>query len=169
MIDRKNNVDELLKEINSNDIKKRLSAVNELVKMGGRHAENELIKLLSDDSWHMRVYVAKILGSFGKDNINSILKVAKHGVWYVRSAACLTLGYIGEIECIDPLLTFLEDDSSRVRIDAEEAILSIINRDRVKFVETYLSRKDADFQEFILEKLKKIDSDLYKDILDEGS
>ncbi|TES94276.1 MAG: HEAT repeat domain-containing protein [Candidatus Cloacimonadota bacterium] len=169
MVNKKYRFDELLEDLNSSDIKRRIKIVNELVEMGGKQAEKELIKLISDESWHLRNYVAKALGGFGKNIIESLLNEAKQGVWYVRSAVCLTLGYIGEIESLDPLLSFLEDNSERVKIAAEEAIISIINRDRVKFVELYLSRKDADFQEFILEKLKKIDSVLYKDILDENS
>lgn len=167
--DRRYDFDEILKDLNSKDIRKRLKAVNGLVEDGRKQAEQELIKLLSDNSWHLRNYVAKVLAGFGKGIIGPILNKAKHGIWYVRSAVCMTLGYIGEIECLDPLLAFLEDDNRRVRIAAEEAIISIVNKDRLAFVESYLSRKDADFQEFILEKLKKIDSDLYKDILNEGS
>ena len=169
MLDKKDSVDELLKDLSSSDIKRRLKSVNGLVEMGGKQAEKELIKLLSDESWHMRVYVAKILGRFGKEIIASLLDKAEQGVWYVRSAVCITLGHIGEIECLDPLLSFFEDTSTMVRNTAEESLISIINKDRLKFVESYLSHKDADFQEFILEKLKKIDTDLYKDILDEGA
>jgi HEAT repeat protein len=169
MANKKEPMEELLKDLGSTDIKRRLRAVDGLVARGGKQAERELVRLLSDSSWHLRSYVAKVLGGFGKYMIGSILSEAKQGVWYVRATACTTLGYIGEIECLDPLLSYLEDESARVRIAAEEALLAIISRDRLKFVETYLSRKDADFQEFILEKLKKIDSDLYKDILDESA
>ncbi len=169
MANKKESMDELLKDLGSSDIKRRLRAVDGLIARGGKQAEKELVKLLGDDSWHLRSYVAKMLGGFGKYIIGSILNEGKQGVWYVRSSVCTTLGYIGEIECLDPLLSYLEDESARVRIAAEEALLAIISRDRLKFVESYLSRKDADFQEFILEKLKKIDSDLYKDIVDESA
>jgi HEAT repeat protein len=169
MANRKEPLDEVLKDLASNDIKRRLRAIDSLVARGGKQAERELVRLLGDPSWHLRSYAAKVLGGFGKYMISSILNEAKQGVWYVRSSACMTLGYIGEIECLDPLLSFLEDESARVRIAAEEALLAIISKDRLKFVESYLSRKDADFQEFILEKLKKIDSDLYKDIVDESA
>jgi HEAT repeat protein len=158
-----------MKDINSSDIKKRIKAVNGLVEKGGKQSEKELIKLMSDESWHLRNYIAEVLGSFGIEIIEPILHEASQGVWFVRSTACMTLGHIGEIDCIDPLLSFIEDESSQVRTTAEEALISIINKDRLKFVESYLSRKDADFQEFILEKLKKIDTDLYKDILDESA
>ena len=167
--DKKPTFEEIMKDLNSKDIKKRLRAVDALVENGGKQAEKELLKLLSNNSWHLRDYVAKALAHFGKNIIEPIMNEAKRGVWFVRSATCLALGYIGEIECLDPLLTFLEDDSARVRAAAEEAIISIINKDRIKFVESYLSRKDADFQEFILEKLKRIDANLYKDILNENN
>jgi HEAT repeat protein len=166
----KNNlrIDELLKDLESNDIKRQLNAVDGLVEKGGKQAVKELIKLLSNESWHLRQHVAKALGKLGTDIIDQVIEAAKHGVWYVRSAASLALGNIGAIDCLDPLLGFLEDESTRVRLSAEDAILSIINKDRIKFVESYLSHKDADFQEFILEKLKRIDKDLYKDIFDES-
>ena len=160
---------EILKDIKGNDIKRRLIAVDELVVKKGKQSEIELIKLISDESWHLREHISKVLGGFGKKMIQKVLNEADQGVWYVRSTACATLGNIGVTECLDPLLTFLEDVNARVRTAAEEAMISIINKDRVKFVESYLSHKDADFQEFILEKLKKIDTDLYKDILDESS
>ena len=169
MANRKEPLEEIIKELNCNDIKRKLTAVDLLVERGGKQAEKELVKRLRDESWHLRNYVAKVLGGFGKYIISSVLAEAKQGVWYVRSATCMTLGYIGEIECLDPLLSLLEDHSTQVQIAAEEALIKIINKDRLKFVESYLSKKDADFQEFILEKLRKIDTDLYKDIIDESA
>jgi len=169
MVKKKNNLEDIFRDLRSSDITKKIRAVDELVEKGGKQAEKELIKLLGNESWHLRKYVSKVLGKFGKPIIQPILDEAEQGVWFVRDAVCATLGYIGEIDCLDPLLSFLEDGSERVRLAAEESIISIINKDRLKFVESYLSKKDADFQEFILEKLKKIDTDLYKDILDENA
>lgn len=165
----KNNLENILKDLKSNDIRKKLRAVNTLIERKGKQAEKELIKLLSNESWHLRKYVSEILAKSGKPIIEPLLVEAEQGIWFVRAAVCKTLGHIGEIDCLDPLLSFLEDESQQVRIAAEESVISIVNKNRLKFVELYLSKKDADFQEFILEKLKKIDTDLYKDILDEGA
>jgi len=169
MINKKDNVDSLYKDLNSSDIKKRIKAVNRMVEMKEKGVEKNLIKLLYDESWHLRNYVAKVLSGFGKDIIPPLLEETKEGIWYVRDAVCKTLGYIADIDCLDPLVSFLEDSSERVKLTAEKALMLIINKDRVTFVESYLSKKDADFQELIMEKLRKIDTGLYKDIVDENS
>jgi HEAT repeat protein len=86
----------------------------------------------SDSSEKARIGACDALALFREDAAASVPVVAKlldHSQWQLRSAAAQTLGEIGSMEAIDPLIARMDIESGRVRDDIYEALKKISRDD----------------------------------------
>ena len=152
---------ELTEQLKSNNLRKRLQAIDSLKEIGGKEVVSLLVKTLSDDSWHVRSYAAQALGGLGYLAIPSLLEALSGGVWYVRAAASIALGELGEIEAVDPLLRLIDDENRTVRKEATAAISRIVRKNPELFLRQYLEKRDEDFTRMFLERLRSLDEEAY--------
>ena len=96
----------------------------------------------SDPSEKARVGAMDALALFGEDADSSIPAVSRlldSGQWQLRIAAAQTLGAIGTMECVEPLITrFEKEGSGRLADDVRRALRSVCRDD--------LGRRPADWR-----------------------
>lgn len=86
----------------------------------------------SDASPKAQVGAMDGLAGFGKDAENAVPLVAKHlpaAAWQLRVAAVQTLGRIGSMEGVDPLIARMEIETGRVREEIRDALKAITRDD----------------------------------------
>ena len=160
----KNRLREIGEQLKSNNLEKRLAAVDSLDEFRGKEAASLLVRTLHDESWHVRSHAARILGRFGRSTMPSLLKALSEGVWYVRAAASLALGELGDVEAVDSLLLLVDEENRTVRKEAREAISKIVKRNPQLFLREYLDKREEESRRAFLEKLKSMDEEAYESV-----
>lgn len=113
--------------LRSKDLAERLKAVQLLAE---RRDKTRLLSLLFSESWHVREKTAKLLVSFGEEIKDDILPLLDEGYWYVRAAACLIIGEIGDERALPRLVELLKEHNETVRGEAAKAIAKLVKGDR---------------------------------------
>lgn len=153
---------EISEQLKSNNLKKKLSAIDSLQEIRRKESVSLLVRSLYDQSWHVRSHAAKVLGGFGRSAIPSLLRALADGVWYVRAAASVAIGELGEIEAVDSLLPLTDEENRTVRKEAREAISKIVKKNPQLFLKEYLKERDEDSRREFLERLKFLDEEAYE-------
>ncbi len=105
----------LLKLLESPNIKKRLQVLDKLNGINERETLKILIKLLEDQSWIMRERAANKLTQYGSGIVPRLELLLQKGYWYTRAAACLALGNIASPSSFEAIVELLlRDDNPTV-------------------------------------------------------
>jgi len=92
-----------------------------------------LRKMVHDPAEKTRVAAMDALGMFGERAAPAVATIAKHltsGAWQLRVVACQTLGSIGSMEGVEPLLVRMEvETGGRVHEEVHDALTQITRDD----------------------------------------
>ena len=114
---------ELINELKYPDPGVRLSAVEELARIGDRRAIDPLIASLSDTDPAVRESAAFGLGDFRNPKaVDPLIVLLKDPDGRVRRAAVRALGLINSPSAVEPLIAVLKDPDPQVRHSAVEAL-----------------------------------------------
>jgi HEAT repeat protein len=120
----------ILKLLESPNIKKRLQVLDKLNGVNERETLKILIKLLEDESWIMRERAANKLVQYGNQVVPRLEILLKKGFWYTRAAACLALGGIASLNSFEAIVDLLlQDDNPTVIKEACNALVKLLHKD----------------------------------------
>lgn len=106
--------DELMKDMKSSYVHRRVDAARELGKLGDKRAFDYLVIALGDPDHNVRDNAAFSLGELGMEEaVPYLVKLLQHeeDEW-VRKGAVKALGMIGSREAVEYLVILLERDSA---------------------------------------------------------
>ena len=135
--------------LESGELIDRLEALKEISYIDNTKANSLLFSALSSDSWHLRDFAAKLVGSRGEKVVDKLISMLKSEVWYVRASVAQALGYTGSLRAVKPLLNLLEDRNLSVRDNVVGSLRKIIEENGWGEVENKLSEEE-------IEKLKGV-------------
>lgn len=159
----------IFKLLANSGIKRRLKIIDRLNGVNERDSINILLKVLEDSSWIMREKAAYKLSKYGSKVVPRLKRLLKRGYWYTRSAACLSLGEIGNLKALPSIIDLiLNDQNPTVIKEASTAFLKLAQKKTPEFIDalTELAIKEQDRQK-LLALIKKQDPGLY-DVIIEG-
>src|SRR4030042_704975 len=120
----------LIKLLESPNIKKRLQVLDKLNGVKERETLRILIKLLEDESWIMRERAANKLAQYGNQVVPRLELLLKKGYWYTRAAACLALGEIASPNSFEAIIELLlQDDNPTVIKEACNALSKLLQKE----------------------------------------
>jgi len=86
----------------------------------------------SDPAEKTQLAAMDALASFGEDAqmaVPLVLKKLESSQWQLRVVACQTLGKLGSMEAVEPLIARMEQESGRVREEIRDALKAIVYDD----------------------------------------
>ncbi len=121
-----------------------------------------LLRIIEDSSWRLRELAAKELCLFGGRVVPRLLKVAASSLWYARSAACYSLGEIGDLRAMDVIVDLINKDNNPTVVREATIALAKILLKNLPFVKDRLEEK---FWQRFISLLKEFDRNLYDEIM----
>jgi hypothetical protein len=120
-------VDDLILDLEDEDSRVRMEAVEALGDIGDSRAVDPLIEALSDEDETVRWKAAVALGDIADPKaVDPLIGALKDEHYWVRKDAARSLGDIGDPRAVYPLIDALKDDDSLVRTAAAEALDKIV-------------------------------------------
>jgi class 3 adenylate cyclase len=119
---------EMFSDLSAEDPEVRRRAATMVGRLGGREGISQLLGLVAEDEELVAITAMKALRlscearSASREILPVLLKRAEGGSAAVRAAVVRTLGVVGGFPDLPHLTSFLEDEDSRVRADAIEAL-----------------------------------------------
>ena len=114
-------LNELIRELKSENWQARLVAVHELMEIGDVRAVKPLLRALADENKHVREVATRALERIGEPAIRSLLQALRGESWDMRQMAAETLVKIGK-PALKPLIQALKDEDKWVRFLATWAL-----------------------------------------------
>lgn len=114
----------------------------------GENAIEPLIKLLGDSDPNVTTIVQLALGRIGEACVEALFETIRNKTGLVRGNALTSLGKCGGLRVIEPLLKFLEDRETGVRMGAASGLLLFVERKEYSL--------DSDLTSKIVDSLVKI-------------
>lgn len=122
-MEKKRDVDGLIKALRNRDSQVRRSASAALVWITDKRAMEPLAQALKDEDDCVRGNAAEALCRIGDNRVvEPLIQALKDKDWLVRRNSAKALGIIGDPRANDPLAQALEDESESVRMQAAEAL-----------------------------------------------
>lgn len=143
--------------LRSDSIERRLKVLDKLDGVDDRERIKILLKMLEDRSWIMREKAAGRLVAYGARIGARLQRLLRKGYWYTRASACMTLGEIGDLHAVEPIVAvYLADENPTVHKEAGGALVKLARRKPDKFAQIVrrigLSAGDLDSVMLLLEK-----------------
>jgi len=159
----------ILQLLKTGNIKRKLKILEKLDGVNQRESIRILFKILEDTSWTLREKAAKRLAQYGNRVVPRLEKLLARGFWYTRASACLTLGEIGNLKALEPIiLLYFSDENPTVIKEASTALVKLAKRDPLQFAERLEEMELTDFQEQrVLKVIEDLDRETHAIILEE--
>ncbi len=162
----KQDKDAIQKILKSNDIEKKLKLLDQIDGVNTRQGITILMKMLEDTSWCMRERAARKLASYGSRVSTRLTRLLTKGYWYTRASACLSLGEVGDLRTLKPIIrVYLSDENPTVLKEAGAALVKMARKKPEKFAETITGIElQPNELRRILFAVERTDIDLYSEI-----
>jgi HEAT repeat protein len=154
------------KILKSNDVEKKLRLLDQIDGVDTKQSIKILMKMLEDTSWCMRERAARKLASYGSRVSTRLARLLTKGYWYTRASACLSLGEVGDLHTLEPVIrVYLSDENPTVLKEASAALVKMARKKPEKFAER-IACIDLQTNELrrVLFALERTDIDLYSEI-----
>jgi HEAT repeat protein len=119
----------IIKILKNSDVNKKLKIFNMLDEFQEPDRVRILLRILEDGSWCLREKAARELAKVGSKVVPRLVKICGRSYWYSRSAACLTLGEIGDLGALGTIVGLLDDENPTVVKEALNAIIKMAKGD----------------------------------------
>lgn len=154
-MEKKKDVQGLIKALAHEDVNVALEVVGALAKIGDT-AVGPLIEALRDEYWHTREMAAIALGEIGDPRaVGPLIQAVREGC--VRSGAATALGQIGGA-AVEPLIRALKDEDVGVRLIAASALGDTRDARAAEPLNQALKDEDGNVRRAARESLGKIRS-----------
>jgi HEAT repeat protein len=165
----KQNSKTILELLKTRNIKRKLKILEKLDGVNERESIKILLKILEDTSWTLREKAANRLVQYGNRVVPRLEKLLARGFWYTRASACLTLGEIGNLKTLEPIIhLYLTDENPTVQKEASTAIVKLAKRDPLQFAERLEEFELTDSQEErVLQTIADSDPETHTVIMEE--
>jgi HEAT repeat protein len=153
----------ILKLLKGSNIKRKIKIIDRLNGVNENDSIKILLKVLEDKSWIMREKAAYKIAEYGNRVVPRLQRLLTRGYWFTRAAACLSLGEIGNIKSVDPLVKLIfTDENPTVKNEASTALMKIAKNQPLVFSETLRDLLlDKETVDHILRLLEKADPDVH--------
>lgn len=125
----------IMRVLKQGDVSKKLHLFHVMRDLDDRERIRVLLKIMEDGSWIMRERAAQELVSFGAKVVPRLIRLCRSGYWFSRAAACRSLGAIGDLRALPPVVGLVLDDPNPTVVkEARQALTDLYNRDHDAFV-----------------------------------
>jgi HEAT repeat protein len=152
----------ILKLLKDTEMSKKLKVFSKLNDLNEIDRTKILLKVLENGSWCLREKSAHELAKLGAKVMPRLMRLCSKGYWFTRSAACLSLGEIGDPVALPPILKLvLNDDNPTVAKEARIALVKIALKDPQGSARQIADDlKDSSDRAVIIDVLQSADSGL---------
>ncbi len=159
----------ILQLLKTGNIKRKLKILEKLDGVNERENIKILFKILEDTSWTLREKAARRLAQYGNRVVPRLEKLLARGFWYTRASASLTLGEIGNLKALEPIIhLYLSDENPTVIKETSTALVKLAKRDPLQFAERLEEMELTNFQEQrVLRVIEDLDQETHAIILEE--